>query len=101
MLHTAVQLAKKANTTENGMDVEEEEEEAAPAAAENVEAQVEGSEEPNSILFVQVHSNSGSMRTDAELCVSGAGSSEGGECNDVRDVVQTVQRILGGANGAR
>merc|ERR1712086_505746 len=38
----AVQLAKRANQTENGMEVEEEE-----------EAQVEGSEEPNSILFVQ------------------------------------------------
>jgi len=49
----AVQLAKRANQTENGMEVEEEEEEQAPAPAAPEEAQVEGSEEPNSILFVQ------------------------------------------------
>merc|ERR1712166_526341 len=49
----AVQLAKRANQTENGMEGEEEEEEQAPAPAAPEEAQVEGSEEPNSILFVQ------------------------------------------------
>merc|ERR1712166_977803 len=76
----AVQLAKRANQTENGMEGR-------------------GGRAGTSTSSTRGSTGGGFRRAEQHsVC---AGPSKGGERDDVRDAVQAVQRFLGGTNGPR